>query len=136
MASPIYRPLDPSRDEIRLWEIRSIEPQIELSLITTTLSDELHYSALSYVWGDASDRADPGQWVRLPCDQESRSHPAHYSQVAAKACTRRPYAPSIQTVGRRDLHQPARCCRKEPRGRANASCILVCRIRPLVDGPT
>jgi len=55
MASPIYRPLDPWRDEIRLLEIRSIEPQIELSLITTTLSDELYYSALSYVWGDASD---------------------------------------------------------------------------------
>ncbi|MCJ1465603.1 hypothetical protein MMC07_004222 [Pseudocyphellaria aurata] len=51
-----YKPLDPARSEIRLVCIApaSHDAPIVCNLIQTSLKDDCHYLALSYVWGDPS----------------------------------------------------------------------------------
>ncbi|KAK6438351.1 hypothetical protein LTR95_005454 [Oleoguttula sp. CCFEE 5521] len=61
MASPIYRPLDPSKKEIRHLHLRpGIGAQdLAASLVHVELSDPkaAAYETISYAWGDASRRA-------------------------------------------------------------------------------
>ncbi|KAJ4295574.1 hypothetical protein N0V90_007587 [Kalmusia sp. IMI 367209] len=49
-----YSPLDPAQKEIRLLEIIATKPKIVCKLQTIPLFDNTVYSALSYVWGDAT----------------------------------------------------------------------------------
>ncbi len=57
MSSPLYQPLEPARQEIRLLKIQSREEwPIRCELITHSLLDPaIKYNAASYVWGDATD---------------------------------------------------------------------------------
>ena len=53
-----YRPLDPSKREIRLLNVLSSDrfsSQVKCSISTTTLDDDPEYAALSYCWGDSSN---------------------------------------------------------------------------------
>ncbi|KAK7414582.1 hypothetical protein QQX98_006610 [Neonectria punicea] len=53
-----YRRLDPLRREIRLLEIqsaRNLNDAVECRLVTTSLTDDLEYIALSSLYGDATD---------------------------------------------------------------------------------
>ncbi|KAM0252371.1 hypothetical protein ACHAQJ_007754 [Trichoderma viride] len=55
--SIVYRRLDPSKREIRLLEIhcaRNISDPVECKLITTRLTDDLEFIALSSLYGDAA----------------------------------------------------------------------------------
>ncbi|CAG8953817.1 hypothetical protein HYFRA_00006709 [Hymenoscyphus fraxineus] len=65
-----YQPLDPSRQEIRLLELRPGEESspIQASLIKARLSEDLLYEALSYAWGE-----DPSMTV--PISLISNTHP-------------------------------------------------------------
>jgi hypothetical protein len=52
-----YQKLDPSHEEIRLLEIlpsSDNDAMVQCELVTVSLQDEPSYTALSYVWGDAS----------------------------------------------------------------------------------
>ncbi|KAF2641098.1 hypothetical protein P280DRAFT_378797, partial [Massarina eburnea CBS 473.64] len=49
-----YYSLDPARKEIRLLEIITTKPKIVCKLQAVSLLETPAYSALSYVWGDAS----------------------------------------------------------------------------------
>ncbi|KAJ9634566.1 hypothetical protein H2199_008849 [Coniosporium tulheliwenetii] len=53
-SAPVYKPLDPSRREIRLLTLAGgqFSDDIHCSLSTVSLDDEPVYEALSYVWGD------------------------------------------------------------------------------------
>ena len=55
-----YRPLNPSKKEIRLLRLHPEDEDhkspIHTSLIKVSLSDDPFYHALSYCWGDASSR--------------------------------------------------------------------------------
>ncbi|KAF2730196.1 hypothetical protein EJ04DRAFT_445572, partial [Polyplosphaeria fusca] len=48
----LYTPLDPSRKEIRLLRILSTGPCLTCTLQVASLTQDLYYHALSYVWGD------------------------------------------------------------------------------------
>ncbi|KAF2110990.1 heterokaryon incompatibility protein-domain-containing protein [Lophiotrema nucula] len=54
-SEPLYRPLDPARQEIRLIEIVSTEPDIVCRLSVVSLLDKPDFFALSYVWGNVED---------------------------------------------------------------------------------
>lgn len=54
VPSPLYTALDPSRAEFRLLEITSVTPTITCKLHTASLNDNPTFSALSYIWGDAT----------------------------------------------------------------------------------
>ena len=51
-----YKPLDSAKSQIRLLEIHSANgaDDVECSLITANLGENLQFTALSYVWGDES----------------------------------------------------------------------------------
>lgn len=49
---PDYKPLDASRSEIRLLELR---PNARYELRQVSLDDKPHYAALSYYWGAAGE---------------------------------------------------------------------------------
>lgn len=54
-ASPLYTPLDPSREEIRLLEIVSTDEPIACRMLTASLQVPARcpaFCAISYVWGD------------------------------------------------------------------------------------
>ncbi|KAF4435834.1 hypothetical protein F53441_13411 [Fusarium austroafricanum] len=51
-------PLDASKPEIRLLEVIADNGKILCKLHTVTFSDELHFAALSYVWGTGADRVN------------------------------------------------------------------------------
>lgn len=53
MSLPIYRPLDRPRQDIRLLEIISTEPDIVVNLQTVSLLEKPLFDALSYVWGSS-----------------------------------------------------------------------------------
>lgn len=55
-GSTLYQPLDPARREIRLLRIvgGSDDGPIECSFRTVSLDDDMAFTALSYVWGDAA----------------------------------------------------------------------------------
>lgn len=58
---PLYLPLDKTRQDIRLLEIikdGSNETQVECALHTVALTEDVCFTALSYVWGDPSMRQD------------------------------------------------------------------------------
>lgn len=52
----LYHELDHLRDEIRLLQIITVEPQIVCKLSNLTLLDDPVFDALSYTWGDANQR--------------------------------------------------------------------------------
>lgn len=57
----LYLPLDKTRQDIRLLEIindGSNETQVECALHTVPLTEEVCFTALSYVWGDPNMRQD------------------------------------------------------------------------------
>ncbi|KAK1508643.1 hypothetical protein CTAM01_02429 [Colletotrichum tamarilloi] len=51
---PLYEPLDAGKSEIRLLEYVSFSGQPSLRLSSVSLDEKPVYTALSYVWGDAS----------------------------------------------------------------------------------
>ncbi|KAK1639695.1 heterokaryon incompatibility protein-domain-containing protein [Colletotrichum phormii] len=51
---PLYEPLDAGKSEIRLLEHVSFSGQPSLRLSSVSLDEKPAYTALSYVWGDAS----------------------------------------------------------------------------------
>ena len=52
-CAPLYQPLHPDRDEIRLLTVKLSEnSKIECSLEIVSLTDNPKYAGLSYVWGD------------------------------------------------------------------------------------
>ncbi|KAK2001876.1 hypothetical protein LX36DRAFT_652879 [Colletotrichum falcatum] len=53
-TTPIYQPLDPAKSEIRVLEYASFSGQPSLKLSVVSLNDNPPFTALSYVWGDAS----------------------------------------------------------------------------------
>lgn len=55
-----YSPLDSAKDQIRICRLEpgSDGDLIECELLTNSLDDEPQYQALSYTWGDASNRQD------------------------------------------------------------------------------
>ncbi|KAK1674369.1 heterokaryon incompatibility protein-domain-containing protein [Colletotrichum godetiae] len=53
-AMPLYEPLDTGKSEIRLLEYVSFSGQPSLRLSSVSLDEKPAYTALSYVWGDAS----------------------------------------------------------------------------------
>ncbi|KAK3321917.1 heterokaryon incompatibility protein-domain-containing protein [Apodospora peruviana] len=58
-----YQPLDPDNRELRLVRLRQKDPQsrqdkIELDLKHVSMSHDISYAAVSYVWGDATDTVD------------------------------------------------------------------------------
>lgn len=56
-AKIIYRPLDLSRKEIRLLEVHNTgDDTVDCTLITVFLDDKPLYTALSYFWGDPTDK--------------------------------------------------------------------------------
>ncbi|KAF2677097.1 hypothetical protein K458DRAFT_320508 [Lentithecium fluviatile CBS 122367] len=63
---PLYFPLDPTRKEVRFLEVVSTRPKTICKLQTVSLIDNPTYSAVSYVWGNAS-KTEPimvnGTWV-------------------------------------------------------------------------
>ncbi|KAH7377540.1 heterokaryon incompatibility protein-domain-containing protein [Cadophora sp. MPI-SDFR-AT-0126] len=50
--------LDASKQQIRLLELLSLDTSIKWKLHTVTLDNDLHFAALSYVWGDKSVTTD------------------------------------------------------------------------------
>ncbi|KAI6085595.1 heterokaryon incompatibility protein-domain-containing protein [Hypoxylon rubiginosum] len=54
-TSSLYQPLDTSRPEIRLINILPSNETIRCTLQTESLSPDLKYAALSYVWGNPED---------------------------------------------------------------------------------
>lgn len=58
---PLYLPLDKTRQDIRLLEITkdgSNETRVECALHTVALTEDVCFTALSYVWGDPNMRQD------------------------------------------------------------------------------
>ncbi|KXH29663.1 hypothetical protein CSAL01_02890 [Colletotrichum salicis] len=53
-AIPLYEPLDTGKSDIRLLEYVSFSGQPSLRLSSASLDEKPAYTALSYVWGDAS----------------------------------------------------------------------------------
>ncbi|KAH8595097.1 heterokaryon incompatibility protein-domain-containing protein, partial [Bisporella sp. PMI_857] len=52
-CAPLYQPLHPDRDEIRLLTVKLSEnSKIECSLEIVSFTDNPKYAGLSYVWGD------------------------------------------------------------------------------------
>ncbi|GJC82546.1 heterokaryon incompatibility protein 6, OR allele [Colletotrichum liriopes] len=51
---PLYQPLDPAKSEIRVLEYVSFLGQSSLNLSVVSLNANPPFTALSYVWGDAS----------------------------------------------------------------------------------
>ncbi|KAF2027951.1 HET-domain-containing protein, partial [Setomelanomma holmii] len=55
-STPLYSRLEPAREEIRVLGIDTTEPQIVCRLAKVALRDNPAFAALSYTWGDASQR--------------------------------------------------------------------------------
>ncbi len=62
MSSPLYQPLDPARQEIRLLRVEpandadATPDSLKCELVTDSLLQPKHtYHAMSYVWGDPTD---------------------------------------------------------------------------------
>ena len=53
MESYSYRPLDNTRNEIRLFALASgLNPHVTIMVVHVSLDEKPQYEALSYVWGD------------------------------------------------------------------------------------
>jgi hypothetical protein len=52
-ATPVYKPLDASRKEIRVIELVTTSPEIACMVSTVSLDDNPCFTALSYEWGDS-----------------------------------------------------------------------------------
>lgn len=72
-AESLYNPLNTTEKEIRLLEISprlTNDGELNLKLFTSALESDIKYCALSYAWGNGSERADAiinGQRVSITC---------------------------------------------------------------------